>query len=180
MATAVTLKESDGSEIYPVTDISLVNNGIHAVDIEATTPVPAVETAMIADGAVTSAKIADGAVTGAKLDTQSYNLASVPTHTFGTYVYSLIRVANIVILNFRLWQSGAITDYAWNNVCTIPSALCPSKDCRGIITVLNGNNGRTISLCRAQLTTAGQISAYPTANGGTSVIGWEGLFVWTI
>ena len=57
MATAVTLKESDGSEIYPVTDISLVNNGIHAVDIEATTPVPAVETAMIADGAVTSAKI---------------------------------------------------------------------------------------------------------------------------
>lgn len=57
MATAVTLKESDGSEIYPVTDISLVNNGIHAVDIEATTPVPAVETAMIADGAVTSGKI---------------------------------------------------------------------------------------------------------------------------
>ena len=78
MATAVTLKESDGSEIYPVTDISLVNNGIHAVDIEATTPVPAVETAMIADGAVTSAKIADGtiatgdiangAVTNAKID----------------------------------------------------------------------------------------------------------------
>ena len=57
MATAVTLKESDGSEIYPVTDISLVNNGIHAVDIEATTPAPAVETAMIADGAVTGAKL---------------------------------------------------------------------------------------------------------------------------
>lgn len=57
MATAVTLKESDGSEIYPVTDISLVNNGIHAVDIQATTPVPSVETAMIADGAVTDAKI---------------------------------------------------------------------------------------------------------------------------
>lgn len=59
MATAVTLKEPDGSEIYPVTDISLVNNGIHAVDIEATTPVPAVETAMIADGAVTPAKLSD-------------------------------------------------------------------------------------------------------------------------
>ena len=51
---------------------------IWADDIEATTPVPAVETAMIADGAVTSAKIADGtiatgdiadgAVTAAKLD----------------------------------------------------------------------------------------------------------------
>lgn len=68
MATAVTLKESDGSEIYPVTDISLVNNGIHAVDIEATTPVPAVETASIADGAVTTAKIADGAVTNDKID----------------------------------------------------------------------------------------------------------------
>lgn len=57
MATAVTLKESDGTEIYPVTDISLVNNGIHAVDIETTTPVPSVETAMIADGAVTGAKL---------------------------------------------------------------------------------------------------------------------------
>ena len=57
MATSVTLKESDGTEIYPVTDISLVNGGIHAVDIQATTPVPAVETAMIADGAVTAPKI---------------------------------------------------------------------------------------------------------------------------
>lgn len=170
MATAVTLKESDGSEIYPVTDISLVNNGIHAVDIEATTPVPAVETAMIEDGAVTAAK----------LDTQSYNLASVPTHSFGTNEYSLIRVANIVVLNFRLWQSGAITDNAWNDVCTIPSELYPSKGCRGTISVFDGNTGRTISICRCELTTAGKIRAYPTANGGTTVIGWEGLFVWTI
>lgn len=57
MATAVTLKKPDGTEIYPVTDISLVNNGIHAVDVEATTPVPAVETDMIADDAVTAPKI---------------------------------------------------------------------------------------------------------------------------
>ena len=158
MATKyVTLKDSNGDTLYPQS--------------VATNLVP---------GNVTTAALADGAVTSAKLDTQSYNLASVPTHTFGTNVYSLIRVANIVILNFRLWQSGAITDYACNNVCTIPSALYPSKDCRGIITVLNGNTGQTISVCRAQLTTAGQISAYPTANGGTAVIGWEGLFVWTI
>lgn len=47
MATAVTLKESDGSEIYPVTDISLVNNGIHAVDIQAATPVPPITSDMI-------------------------------------------------------------------------------------------------------------------------------------
>lgn len=57
MATAVTLKESDGTDIYPVTDISLVNNGIHAVDAIPTTEVPPVTTSMIEDGAVTSAKI---------------------------------------------------------------------------------------------------------------------------
>ena len=178
MATRyVTLKDSNGDTIYPQSVIAQVANGEITTDLLAD---GAVTSAKIADGTITTGDIADGAVTSAKLDTQSYDLASVPTHTFGTNIYSLIRVANIVILNFRLWQSGAVTDYAWNNVCTIPSALYPSKDCRGIITVLNGNTGQTISVCRAQLTTAGQISAYPTANGGTAVIGWEGLFVWTI
>ena len=47
MATAVTLKKPDGTEIYPVTDISLVNDGIHAVDIEATSSVPPISNDMI-------------------------------------------------------------------------------------------------------------------------------------
>lgn len=54
MAKAVTLKNSNNEEIYPVTDLSLVNGNI--------------PTGRIADKAVTSDKIADGAVTSNKID----------------------------------------------------------------------------------------------------------------
>ena len=54
MAKAVTLKNNNNEEVYPVTDISLVNGNI--------------PTGRIADNAVTSAKIANGAVTSAKID----------------------------------------------------------------------------------------------------------------
>lgn len=47
MATAVTLKESDGSEIYPVTDISLVNGGISAHDILPASSVAPITSSMI-------------------------------------------------------------------------------------------------------------------------------------
>lgn len=57
MATAVTLKESDGTEIYPVTDISLVNGGIHADNILPASSVAPITTDQIQDGAVTSPKI---------------------------------------------------------------------------------------------------------------------------
>lgn len=60
MAKAVTLKNNNDEEVYPVTDISLVNGDITS--------------GRIADGAITTDKIANGAVT-------SYKLAagSVPT-----------------------------------------------------------------------------------------------------
>lgn len=54
MAKAVTLKNNNDEEVYPVTDISLVNGEL--------------PTARIADGAVTTAKIEDAAVTSAKMD----------------------------------------------------------------------------------------------------------------
>lgn len=54
MAKAVTLKNNNNEEVYPVTDLSLVNGNI--------------PTGRIADNAVTSAKIANGAVTSAKID----------------------------------------------------------------------------------------------------------------
>ena len=108
MATSVTLKESDGTEIYPVTDISLVNGGIHAVDIQAATPVPSVETSMIADGAVTSAKIADGtiatgdiadsAVTSAKIDWSTLNYMPGDTVSINDDNFNL---------SGRLWVSGS-------------------------------------------------------------------------
>lgn len=54
MAKAVTLKNNNNEEVYPVTDISLVNGEL--------------PTARIADNAITTNKIADGAVTSDKID----------------------------------------------------------------------------------------------------------------
>lgn len=54
MAKAVTLKNNNNEEIYPVTDLSLVNGNISAD--------------RIADNAITTPKIANGAVTSAKID----------------------------------------------------------------------------------------------------------------
>ena len=54
MAKAVTLKNNNNEEVYPVTDLSLVNGNI--------------PTGRIADNAVTTPKIADNAVTSAKID----------------------------------------------------------------------------------------------------------------
>ena len=54
MAKAVTLKNSNDEEIYPVTDLSLVNGNI--------------PTGRIADNAITTPKIANGAVTSDKID----------------------------------------------------------------------------------------------------------------
>ena len=54
MAKAVTLKNSNNEEVYPVTDLSLVNGNI--------------PTGRIADNAVTTPKIADNAVASDKID----------------------------------------------------------------------------------------------------------------
>ena len=53
MAKAVTLKNSNNEEVYPVTDLSLVNGNI--------------PTGRIADNAITTPKIANGAVTQDKI-----------------------------------------------------------------------------------------------------------------
>lgn len=53
MAKAVTLKNNNNEEVYPVTDLSLVNGNI--------------PTGRIADNAVTTSKIANGAVTQDKI-----------------------------------------------------------------------------------------------------------------
>ena len=63
MAKAVTLKNNNDEEIYPVTDLSLVNGNIPTGRIADN----AITTPKIANGAVTSDKIADGAVTQNKI-----------------------------------------------------------------------------------------------------------------
>ena len=54
MAKAVTLKNNNNEEVYPVTDLSLVNGNI--------------PTGRIADNAITTPKIADAVVTSDKID----------------------------------------------------------------------------------------------------------------
>lgn len=54
MAKAVTLKNNNNEEVYPVTDLSLVNGNI--------------PTGRIADNAITTSKLANEAVTSAKID----------------------------------------------------------------------------------------------------------------
>lgn len=54
MAKAVTLKNNNNEEVYPVTDLSLVNGDI--------------PTGRIADNAITTGKIADNSVTSDKID----------------------------------------------------------------------------------------------------------------
>lgn len=102
MATAVTLKESDGTEIYPVTDISLVNNGIHADTIDVATPVPPVETAMIADGAVTNAKIDWSTVTSTAVSVSDFVTAS----TGYTITGGINKTGNLLIANLVVTQTS--------------------------------------------------------------------------
>lgn len=88
MAKAVTLKNNNDEEVYPVTDLSLVNGNV--------------PTGRIADNAITTPKIADGAVTSAKIDWATlkpywrtlgvYNAASITIPSKYTHFRMFIRV----------------------------------------------------------------------------------------
>lgn len=66
MAKAVTLKNNNNEEVYPVTDLSLVNGNI--------------PTGRITDSAITTPKIANGAVTSSKINwtTMTCGIVSSP------------------------------------------------------------------------------------------------------
>ena len=74
MAKSVTLKDQEGNELYPVTDIDLVNGTVPTAKIASSAVTSAklassaVTTAKIANSAVTTAKLADSSVTSAKID----------------------------------------------------------------------------------------------------------------
>lgn len=107
MATAVTLKESDGSEIYPVTDISLVNNGIHAVDIAPATQVPPITSSMIDWSTMEHWSIT---LSGNKTvsQTTAYNYVDIP----GASVTFTAAVGGVylVLLNASVTCAGGSTD----------------------------------------------------------------------
>lgn len=71
MAKAVTLKNNNDEEVYPVTDISLVNGNV--------------STGRIADNAITTGKIVDGAVTSDKVDFATFKFP-IPDYSNGTNI----------------------------------------------------------------------------------------------
>lgn len=91
MAKAVTLKNNNNEEIYPVTDISLVNGNVTA--------------AKLASDSVETAKIADDAVTAAKIDwttfTPTQGTATInSTYLTGTVYYQKIgRLVKVIFSN---------------------------------------------------------------------------------
>ena len=70
MAKAVTLKNNNNEEVYPVTDLSLVNGNI--------------PTGRIADNAITTPKIADDSVTSDKIDWTTFDESKWPAFTTAT------------------------------------------------------------------------------------------------
>lgn len=115
MAKAVTLKNNNNEEVYPVTDLSLVNGNI--------------PTGRIADNAITTPKIADGAVTSDKIDwtkLQKYykacsqvNPFNIPTAwksvtpsgwtlTFPTNAGEVYKVE--IVTGYLCWNGGTATE----------------------------------------------------------------------
>ena len=113
MAKAVTLKNTNNEEVYPITDFSLVNGTANTGKITD----GAVTTAKIDSSAVTTAKIADAAVTSAKLDWSSfpdavvvstssnitkYASASYATETFYSEQKTLAAGRYLVLAMYRI------------------------------------------------------------------------------
>lgn len=93
MAKSVTLKNSNGDTLYPVTDASLINGSLQASQI----PDNAITTDKLADGAVTSYKIAHGAVPSSKI-------------VGGETASTLAKGALVEVIGTT---SGSSANYAW-------------------------------------------------------------------
>ena len=115
MAKAVTLKNNNNEEVYPVTDLSLVNGNI--------------PTGRIADSAITTPKIANKAITSDKIDwtklqkhykaCSQVNPFNIPTAwkqvtpsgwtlTFPTNSGEIYRVE--IVTGYLCWNGGGLTE----------------------------------------------------------------------
>ena len=106
MAKAVTLKNNNNEEVYPVTDLSLVNGNI--------------PTGRIADNAVTTPKITDNAVTSAKIDwTTLYKSATPLSATLPVQANAETTVQSFTLPAGKwrvFWAIRGYGDYAQNNI----------------------------------------------------------------
>lgn len=97
MAKAVTLKNNNNEEVYPVTDLSLVNGNI--------------PTGRIADNAITTEKISDGAVTQDKIsggwkligEANGSNMTNLPLYLDKVYKTG----------TFKVIASGQCNEESW-------------------------------------------------------------------
>ena len=115
MAKAVTLKNSNDEEVYPVTDISLVNGQIAGAKLYDATvgsdklTTNAVWTANIKDGAVTADKI-DWTTLGTKYSTVAFDRTSFAAN--GTYVFAHLNITEpgiyLVFCGICCWHSAAV------------------------------------------------------------------------
>lgn len=111
---------------------------IWADDIEATTPVPAVETDMIADGAVTGDKIANSTIASGKIDWTTTSIASAPTIISTTTDYitlnsgysisynNVYTLGKIVIMNLIIKSDSGYPNGSQVKVGTLTSAFKPA------------------------------------------------------
>ena len=117
MAKAVTLKNNNNEEVYPVTDLSLVNGNI--------------PTGRIADKAVTTAKIADKAITSAKVDwTTMSHVSNVASSTIDV-AQTVTTICEVTIPETGVYYASAVVD---------PNLLGTEVGNANVFLALNGGN----------------------------------------
>ena len=152
MAKAVTLKNNNNEEVYPVTDLSLVNGNI--------------PTGRIADNAVTSAKIANGAVTSDKIDwtTMTCGIVSNPDSTNIT-ANGRTRIAHITLPKGKYALIATASYWADNNARRNLYISFESTTGGTVTSMLNGLYGTTASGDTLEATNTALVSI--TANQAT-------------
>lgn len=113
MTKAVTLKDKNNEAIYPVTDVSLVNNGIYADDVVPVQEIPVINTPMIEDEAVTAAKIFGG-VDGNSLANGAL-VEVVGSATSGTSANYAWKFADGRLICFQTYDVSGNCTNAWGN-----------------------------------------------------------------
>ena len=117
MAKAVTLKNNNNEEAYPVTDLSLVNGNI--------------PTGRIADNAVTTPKIADGVVTSAKINWTTMNHVSNVASSTINVTQTVTTICEVTIPKTGVYFVSATAD---------PNLLANNVGDANVHLALNGGN----------------------------------------
>ena len=160
MAKAVTLKNNNNEEVYPVTDLSLVNGNI--------------PTGRIADNAITTGKIANGAVTSGKIDWTTMTCGIVSSPASSTIpANGRTRIAQITLPKGKYALIATASYWADNNARRNLYISFESSTGGTVTSMLNGLYGTTASGDTLEATntalvniTAGQatVSVYANSN----------------